>query len=63
VNPAGDDPTTLDVDAERAAFFAALDEDLDTPRAMLILDRLAGSNDPEGKGLAADAAALLGLDL
>jgi L-cysteine:1D-myo-inositol 2-amino-2-deoxy-alpha-D-glucopyranoside ligase len=60
---AGGDPTSIDVDAERAAFFAALGEDLDTPRAMQVLDRLSGSNDPEAKALAGEGAALLGLDL
>jgi L-cysteine:1D-myo-inositol 2-amino-2-deoxy-alpha-D-glucopyranoside ligase len=60
--PAGA-PTAIDVDAERAAFFAAMDQDLDTPRAMRVLDKVAGSDDPQGKALAAEAAALLGLDL
>jgi L-cysteine:1D-myo-inositol 2-amino-2-deoxy-alpha-D-glucopyranoside ligase len=62
-NRAGDNPASVDIDTERAAFFAALDEDLDTPRAMRIMDRLARSGDHQRKTLAAEGAALLGLDL
>jgi L-cysteine:1D-myo-inositol 2-amino-2-deoxy-alpha-D-glucopyranoside ligase len=63
VGPADGDPTSVDMDAERAAFFAALDEDLDTPRAMRILERATRSDDPNGKALAEEGTALLGLDL
>jgi L-cysteine:1D-myo-inositol 2-amino-2-deoxy-alpha-D-glucopyranoside ligase len=63
VDPADGDPTSIDQAAERAAFFTALDTDLDTPLAMQILDSAAASNDPERKALAAEGAALLGLDL
>jgi cysteinyl-tRNA synthetase len=62
--PGNVDNTSFDADAERAAFFAALDEDLDTALAMRVLDRAKQhSSDPRGKALAEEGAALLGLDL
>ena len=42
----------------RDAFFAALDDDLDTPEALAVLDRAAASGDDE---LVAEGRALLGL--
>jgi L-cysteine:1D-myo-inositol 2-amino-2-deoxy-alpha-D-glucopyranoside ligase len=48
---------------DRAAFYAALDDDLDTPAAMLVLDRAAGSPDPAAAALLAEGGRLLGLDL
>jgi L-cysteine:1D-myo-inositol 2-amino-2-deoxy-alpha-D-glucopyranoside ligase len=41
----------------------ALDEDLDTPRALAALDRAATSAEPEPGSLLADGRAVLGLDL
>jgi L-cysteine:1D-myo-inositol 2-amino-2-deoxy-alpha-D-glucopyranoside ligase len=53
----------FDPERDRAAFFDALDRDLDTPSALRILDRAAGSDDPQGKELAGEGHAVLGLDL
>ena len=54
----GDDST-----ADRIGLLQALDEDLDTPRALGVLDRAATSVDPGSRSLLADGQALLGLDL
>jgi cysteinyl-tRNA synthetase len=60
----GDEGTgSFDPDAERAAFFAALDEDLDTPRALTVLDRAAASGNPAADRLLSDGARIMGLDL
>jgi L-cysteine:1D-myo-inositol 2-amino-2-deoxy-alpha-D-glucopyranoside ligase len=56
--PAGFDPVT-----DRGRFFQALDDDLDTPRALAVLDRAARSTDPEAGSLLAEGRAILGLDL
>jgi L-cysteine:1D-myo-inositol 2-amino-2-deoxy-alpha-D-glucopyranoside ligase len=53
----------LNVEAERADFYRALDDDLDTPSAMSILDRVAGSHDPAAREFADEGRGLLGLDL
>jgi L-cysteine:1D-myo-inositol 2-amino-2-deoxy-alpha-D-glucopyranoside ligase len=45
----------------REAFFQALDHDLDTPRALGILDRARASSDPDAEALLADGRAILGL--
>jgi L-cysteine:1D-myo-inositol 2-amino-2-deoxy-alpha-D-glucopyranoside ligase len=45
----------------REAFFQALDHDLDTPRAIGILDRARASSDPDAEALLADGRAILGL--
>jgi cysteinyl-tRNA synthetase len=47
----------------RAAFFDALDRDLDAPAALAVLDRAAGSADPGARALLDEGRALLGLDL
>jgi L-cysteine:1D-myo-inositol 2-amino-2-deoxy-alpha-D-glucopyranoside ligase len=53
--PHPDSPSTPE------AFFEALDHDLDTPRAIGILDRARASSDPEAEALLADGRAILGL--
>jgi L-cysteine:1D-myo-inositol 2-amino-2-deoxy-alpha-D-glucopyranoside ligase len=45
----------------RAAFFHALDEDLDTPRALRVLDRAGASSDAASSELLAEGRAILGL--
>jgi L-cysteine:1D-myo-inositol 2-amino-2-deoxy-alpha-D-glucopyranoside ligase len=62
IEPAGD-PGSFDAVAERDAFYRALDEDLDTPAAMGIIDRADRSDEPGAKALAIEARSLLGLDL
>jgi L-cysteine:1D-myo-inositol 2-amino-2-deoxy-alpha-D-glucopyranoside ligase len=49
-------------DELRTAFFRALDRDLDTPEALAVLDRAAGSADPGARALLGEGRALLGLD-
>jgi L-cysteine:1D-myo-inositol 2-amino-2-deoxy-alpha-D-glucopyranoside ligase len=51
----GDGPAT------REAFYAALDQDLDTPNALRILDRASSSTDLEAAALMDEGRALLGL--
>jgi L-cysteine:1D-myo-inositol 2-amino-2-deoxy-alpha-D-glucopyranoside ligase len=53
--PAGPTPTLDD-------FFAALDDDLDTPTAVSVLDRMAASEDPGAPALIEQMRAVLGLD-
>jgi L-cysteine:1D-myo-inositol 2-amino-2-deoxy-alpha-D-glucopyranoside ligase len=48
---------------DRSGFLRALDEDLDTPRALAVLDRAATSNERASRSLLADGRAILGLDL
>jgi cysteinyl-tRNA synthetase len=60
---AGGGEPRFDPENDRAAFFRALDQDLDTPTALRILDRAGRSDDPAGKELAEEGKALLGLDL
>jgi L-cysteine:1D-myo-inositol 2-amino-2-deoxy-alpha-D-glucopyranoside ligase len=45
----------------RSEFFRALNEGLDTPRALAILDRAASSSDPAARSLLAEGQAVLGL--
>lgn len=54
--PASDDPPT------REAFFGALDDDLDTPRAISILESAASSTDGEARLLVDEGRGLLGLE-
>ncbi len=48
-------------EAERAAFFGALDEDMNTPAALAILDRAATSSDPGAREFVEEAEEILGL--
>ena len=50
-------------DGLRRSFYAALDEDLDTPSALRLLDRAEGSTDPSVREVWNEGTALLGLDL
>jgi L-cysteine:1D-myo-inositol 2-amino-2-deoxy-alpha-D-glucopyranoside ligase len=61
--PALDEGGSFDAVREREAFYEALDNDLDTPAAMLILDRARHSDEPGAKGLAEEARHMLGLEL
>jgi L-cysteine:1D-myo-inositol 2-amino-2-deoxy-alpha-D-glucopyranoside ligase len=47
----------------RRTFFEALDQDLNTPLAMHVLDLAAKSSEPDAKALQEEGTALLGLDL
>ena len=47
---------------DRDDFYRALDEDLDTPEALRVLDRAALAGDSKGKALWEEGRALLGLD-
>jgi L-cysteine:1D-myo-inositol 2-amino-2-deoxy-alpha-D-glucopyranoside ligase len=58
-----DDAGPFDALGERQAFYDALDNDLDTPTAMRILDRAERSGEPGAEGLAEEARDLLGLSL
>ena len=49
--------------ADRDAFFRALDDDLDVPQAMRVLDRARASSDREAQAFVEEGEALLGLDL
>ncbi len=49
--------------ADREAFYRALDDDLDTPAAMTVLDRAAARGNAEDRDLVAEGRALLGLGL
>jgi L-cysteine:1D-myo-inositol 2-amino-2-deoxy-alpha-D-glucopyranoside ligase len=49
--------------ADRAAFLAALDEDLQTPRALAILERAEVSADPTDRVWVGEGREILGLDL
>jgi L-cysteine:1D-myo-inositol 2-amino-2-deoxy-alpha-D-glucopyranoside ligase len=60
---AGDGRAHFDPEGDRAAFYRALDDDLDTPEALRILDRAARSDDPLAKALFEEGSILLGLDL
>jgi L-cysteine:1D-myo-inositol 2-amino-2-deoxy-alpha-D-glucopyranoside ligase len=46
---------------DRASFLAALDEDLDTPRALAILERAEASGDPGDRSWVEEGRAILGL--
>jgi L-cysteine:1D-myo-inositol 2-amino-2-deoxy-alpha-D-glucopyranoside ligase len=59
--PEADDQ--IEPDLMHRDFYAALDEDLDTPAALRVLDRAKSSADPAVKALVEEAAAILGLDL
>jgi L-cysteine:1D-myo-inositol 2-amino-2-deoxy-alpha-D-glucopyranoside ligase len=54
------DPSHMDL---RRGFYAALDNDLDTPAALRILDVAAASGDAADRALAEEGRTLLGLDL
>ncbi len=47
--------------ADRTAFFNALDEDMNTPAALAILDRALASADPDARAFAEEAKEILGL--
>lgn len=47
--------------ADRAAFFDALDDDMNTPTALAIYERAAASSDPEARGFADEVREILGL--
>jgi L-cysteine:1D-myo-inositol 2-amino-2-deoxy-alpha-D-glucopyranoside ligase len=53
----------FDPEAARDRFFRALDQDLDTPEALSILDQAVGLDDPAARSLVEEGRALLGLDL
>jgi L-cysteine:1D-myo-inositol 2-amino-2-deoxy-alpha-D-glucopyranoside ligase len=53
----------FDPAAGRAGLFAALEEDLDTPKALAVLDRAAASSGTESRSLLAEGQRVLGLDL
>jgi L-cysteine:1D-myo-inositol 2-amino-2-deoxy-alpha-D-glucopyranoside ligase len=57
----GNGQATFDPTAERAAFYRALDTDLDTPLAMRILDRAEASSDPAAQSLLREGKELLGM--
>jgi L-cysteine:1D-myo-inositol 2-amino-2-deoxy-alpha-D-glucopyranoside ligase len=46
----------------REAFLRALDDDLDTPRAMRIIDRAAGSTERDAQALVEEGRSILGLE-
>jgi L-cysteine:1D-myo-inositol 2-amino-2-deoxy-alpha-D-glucopyranoside ligase len=50
-----------DGESDRAAFFAALDEDLNTPAALAVIDRAAGSGDQAAQAFVEEGETLLGL--
>lgn len=58
---AGDGRASFNPAADRAAFYRALDTDLDTPVAMRILDRAAASSEPAAEELLREGRELLGL--
>jgi L-cysteine:1D-myo-inositol 2-amino-2-deoxy-alpha-D-glucopyranoside ligase len=60
---AGNGRARFDPEGDRVAFFRALEEDLDTPEALRILDRAERSSDPGAQVLAQEGKALLGLNL
>jgi L-cysteine:1D-myo-inositol 2-amino-2-deoxy-alpha-D-glucopyranoside ligase len=53
----------FDPESERARFFRAMEDDLDTPTAVEVLDRAAASGDQASRDLLEEGRALLGLDL
>jgi len=55
--------TRFDPQADRVEFFDALEQDLDTPHALAVLDRAAASPETSASQLLAEGRALLGLDL
>ncbi len=57
--PAGDGSWAGD--ADRAAFFNAMDENMNTPAALAIYERAAASSDPEARAFADEAREILGL--
>lgn len=59
----GDSGSEFDPEADRAEFFEALEQDLDTPSALALLDRVAASADGRASHLLAEGRAVLGLDL
>jgi L-cysteine:1D-myo-inositol 2-amino-2-deoxy-alpha-D-glucopyranoside ligase len=65
-DPRSEQAVELDADASaeelRRAFYGALDDDLNTPMAVKIIDRASESRDPDAKGVVEEARALLGLD-
>jgi L-cysteine:1D-myo-inositol 2-amino-2-deoxy-alpha-D-glucopyranoside ligase len=50
-----------DGNTDRPAFFSALDDDMNTPVALAIFDRVAGSSDPMAREFAEEAKGILGL--
>ena len=48
---------------DRRAFFDAMDEDMNTPEALAVLDRAEASADPDAREFSEEAAAILGLGL
>jgi L-cysteine:1D-myo-inositol 2-amino-2-deoxy-alpha-D-glucopyranoside ligase len=58
---AAEEDAEFDLESARKSFFDALDEDLDTPEAMRILDHAASSNDPAAKEFLQDGEEILGL--
>jgi L-cysteine:1D-myo-inositol 2-amino-2-deoxy-alpha-D-glucopyranoside ligase len=56
-NPSFDTPH-----AARDAFFEALDDDLDVPAAMAVLDKAATLQDPDARALVEEGRMILGLD-
>jgi L-cysteine:1D-myo-inositol 2-amino-2-deoxy-alpha-D-glucopyranoside ligase len=60
--PKGESPANGER-ADRAAFFRALDEDLDVPAAMSVLDRAAASSDADARALVEEGSEVLGLDM
>ena len=61
--PAGSAAETLREANLREAFYAALDNDLDTPTALRILDAAEESDDPKDRALVEEGQQLLGLDV
>src|SRR6266496_4175264 len=53
--------TRFDPEADRVEFFEALEQDLDTPRALAVLDRAAASSETSASHLLAEGRAILGL--
>jgi L-cysteine:1D-myo-inositol 2-amino-2-deoxy-alpha-D-glucopyranoside ligase len=58
-----DGPGIPDPLAARQELFEALDQDLDTPRALAVLDRLSASSEPAARAVVTEGQAVLGLDL
>ncbi len=46
---------------DRTAFFRALDDDMNTPAALAVVDRAAASSDADGRAFAEEAEEILGL--
>jgi len=60
---AGPPPEPGEGPADRESFHRALQDDLDTPEALRILDRAAALGDADSRAVVAEGRALLGLDL